>query len=189
MLSNAERALRFSSNSNAPLQCWGCKDIYSPCDHLYKDCPHQKDSKAQAQFAKNLQDFLDRRNQRRLSDTRFSPQSHKKDGFLTKNVSSLFNDIAKDGLDAGSRKSLINTFVTECSANGAGRATRRSKRKAPDDSDGAMALPFWLLEDNKIELPEASSDEEDDDEPFVGTYKFGSYMCNSISYFHRAPSH
>ena len=96
MLSNAERALRESSNTNAPVQCWGCAGLYPDNDHLYKDCPHNKEVRAvQEQFHAKLNEFLAHcKNQ-----TCFNPSHYKRDGFLTKMVVTMFNDICNGELD------------------------------------------------------------------------------------------
>ena len=36
MLSHAEKALRESSTSKAPMMCWGCEGFYKDTDHVYR---------------------------------------------------------------------------------------------------------------------------------------------------------
>ena len=109
MLSNAERALRESSNTNAPVQCWGCTGLYPDNDHLYKDCPHKEIRAVQEQFQGKLNEFL----ARRKNQSRFNPSHYKRDGFLTKTAATMFNDICNSELDGQTRQALISTFVGE----------------------------------------------------------------------------
>jgi len=60
-LSHAECALRESSNTNAPIECWGCHGIHPGSDHLYKDCPHKAQPQVQRRFKEKLEEFLQRR--------------------------------------------------------------------------------------------------------------------------------
>ena len=63
MLSNAEKALRESSNTNAPLECWGCHGLYPGSNHLYKDCPHKEVAEVQRMFKTKLDEYLAKRKQ------------------------------------------------------------------------------------------------------------------------------
>ena len=84
LLSNAEAALRKSSGTNAPNQCWGCGG-----PHVFRDCPRKNEPEVQEQFKKGLQEFLDKKEERRR--TPFEPNHYKRDGFPTKKSVALFN--------------------------------------------------------------------------------------------------
>ena len=92
MLSNVEKALRESSNTRAPIKCWGCEGA-----HLYKDCPSKDNSTVQQRFKAKLDEYL--ANRRR---GKFDPSTYKRDGFLTKKAVTLFNDINDDNLNGQS---------------------------------------------------------------------------------------
>ena len=89
MLSNAEQALRRSSNLNAPLKCWGCQGIYPDDNHLYRDCTKKAEQRVRDNYKGNLDDFL----ARRKNSSRFDPNYYKRDGFKTKKATMLFNSI------------------------------------------------------------------------------------------------
>ena len=155
MLSNAERALRESSNSNAPLMCWGCGGVKANSDHLYKDCPYKADPVVQQNFKQKLDEYLTRRKKER-----FNPQTYKKDGFVTKMAVTLFNDICSDSLQGDSRTRLIESFVSECTLHRlrrrtrntpteeVERATRGNNANAPEESTGPISLPFWVVDED-----------------------------------------
>ena len=164
MLSNAERALRESSNSNAPLKCWGCEGA-----HLYKDCPRRHDTQVQQRFKAKLEEFLANRKQKR-----FDPSHYKRDGFFTKKAAALFNDISNEDVDKDSRLEMIKAFVAECNAHGATRVSNRKRSgtaafptipggadegdyQEVGKDDNALALPFWVEEEDN---PQDSPTEE-----------------------------
>ena len=155
MLSNAEKALRESSNTNAPIECWGCHGLFSDSNHLYKDCPHKYKPQVQEQFKRKLEEFLAKKKK-----NKFDPQTYKRDGFLTKQAVSLFNSINNPELDGTSRAALIQSFAAECNANGATRQSARH-RKSPVPQDGGneqgrsldpalrgYAMPYWVTEES-----------------------------------------
>jgi hypothetical protein len=61
LLSNTEQALRRSSGTNAPLKCWGCQGIHEDDQHLFRDCPRKLHLNIQANFQKNLQEYLQKK--------------------------------------------------------------------------------------------------------------------------------
>ena len=122
MLSNAEQALRDSSNTKAPLECWGCTGVYKDNNHLHKDCPHKHMAEVQRRFKVKLEECL-----AKCRQSRFNPQTYKRDGFLTKKAATMFNSICSEDLDGTARQELIASFVAECNANG---TVRRSNRNA-----------------------------------------------------------
>ena len=71
MLSCAEKALRESSNTNAPIECWGCHGLFSDSNHLYKDCPHKYKPQVQEQFKRKLEEFLAKKKK-----NKFDPQTY-----------------------------------------------------------------------------------------------------------------
>ena len=129
LLSNAERALRGSSNMNAPLECWGCKGFYQPNDHVYKDCPHKKDSRVQQQFQAKLEEFLAKKR-------KFDPNKYKTDGFASKNAATMLNSIINSSTDGHTRKVLINEFIVETQMHSEGRSTRQ---RTTDAIEGGSA--------------------------------------------------
>jgi hypothetical protein len=92
LLSNAEQALRQSSGTNAPLKCWGCQGIHEDDQHLFWDCPCKLHLNIQANFQKNLQEYLQRKRAAEQKQ-RFDPNNWKKDGFASPKATSLFNGI------------------------------------------------------------------------------------------------
>ncbi len=162
MLSNAEKALRESSNTNAPVECWGCHGLFPGSDHLYKDCPHKAKPQVQERFKQKLDEFLAKRKEKRNS--RFDPQTFKKDGFLTKRAVTLFNSIDNPELDGTTRLALIQRFVAECNAHGGTRQSKRTsnRRGSPvtteesdqqgDPAATGYAMPYWVSEESEDQL-------------------------------------
>ena len=145
MLSNAERALRESSNTNAPIKCWGCDGLFPNSDHLYRDCPHKEKRNVQEQFKIKLDEFLARRRQK----SAFDPQRYKRDGFFSKKAVTMFNDICNEELDGSTRQALISSFVSEWSNQESKLSTPMQLRSRDKDNDGngVISLPFWLLDE------------------------------------------
>jgi hypothetical protein len=113
---------------------------------MYKDCPHKSDPKVQANYKKNLDEFLQRRQSYRPS-ARFDPNNYKKDGFVSKHAVMLFNDIcATKDMNGNTRRILIGQLLQETSkAEGPalGVSTRASRAKSP------VTFTFWRLEDQE----------------------------------------
>ena len=183
LLSNAEQALRRSSNTNAPLQCWGCQGLHPDANHLYRDCPHRMNDAVQANFQKNLQEYLQRKKAAR--ESRFDPNDWKKDGFASAKASSLFNGIV-DASNGPSREYLVAEFVHEnnkCAPTSLEKRVARTRKAARLNEDGdrgpgvgqpAVALPCWVLDD------------EDDDD---AARSFGAVVESSILGSHAISSY
>lgn len=176
LLSNAEQALRKSSNSNAPNQCWGCQGLFEDALHLYRDCPRRMHESVQANFQKNLQEWLQKK---RAADRspRFDPNNWKKDGFPSKQATTLFNSILT-APDATTRTLLVDQFVHENNSHSdtsvekrilrvrkAARFSEASEGKS-EGGTGPVALPFWVIQD----------EEHEDSRSFAMSFQFDAQL-------------
>ena len=159
LVSNVEAALRRSSGTSAPNQCWGCESIYENSAHIFRDCPHKHDARVQENFKKNLDEYLKRRQNRK-----FDPNNYKSDGFATKKAASLFNTIMADSTDGNVRKALIGSFLVETSIHGEegpnihmGTRKRTKKDDQPTSQDN-VSFPFWLVDKPSDEDPIVDTD-------------------------------
>ena len=131
--------------------------MYPDNDHLYKDCPHKEVRAIQEQFQVKLNEFL----ARHKNQTRFNPSHYKRDGFLTKMVVTMFNDICNGELDGQTWQALISSFVGEWQSGEqssghagtvpvAANTRRRSARHhGNQDHDNVLSLPFWRIDDDE----------------------------------------
>jgi hypothetical protein len=161
-LSNAEKALRQSSNTNAPLECWGCKG-----PHLYRDCPRKHEKEVQESFKANLDSFLERRRRRG-----FDPNQFKRYGFPSKKAVTLFNEISDESTSPEAREAKILEFKAE----GPNRRSRR--HHVMDDEDetgggqGAVIYTFWMMDDwtSSGRAGTGTEKEYQDDDPYFKTF-------------------
>ena len=155
-ISSVEKSIRDAASTNAPVECWGCKGIHSDCQHLFKDCPYKHEIPVQKNFRTNLDAFMKQRNQ-----NRFNPNHYKRDGFVTKRASDLYNDIGNPTVSASSRADLVNAFVAEVCAYTASMSLH-SRKTAPGGPSGGtstggtggaggpVSLPCWMVGANEL---------------------------------------
>ena len=157
-LSNAEEALRNASNTNAPLRCWGCQDLFDDDKHLFGECPRSKQEAVQANFQKNLALFREKRKERgQQRRSNFDPNNYKRDGFVSKRAVTLFNQV-NEAEDPEARATAVTSFLASNIATNALQETDQatSPRRTRQSASEFAVFATWMI-------PDQSEDEAGND--------------------------
>jgi hypothetical protein len=126
---------------------------------LFRDCPRKLHLNIQANFQKNLQEYLQKKRAAEQKQ-RFDPNNWKKDGFASPKATSLFNGIL-EAPNTTSRQHLVAEFVYEHNSKsdvlveqGIGRLRKQACLNSPGEDQGEggerpLALSFWVVQDDQ----------------------------------------